>query len=143
MQDDTDAIAEPKVKGGRTAGGKGGGGAKAAGGGRKAAADAGPKNAGGGGGGGGGGPKNSEVLIARMIVRAQWHQEWSAANPEGEQADRKAAWKEVRQVRMEENMKSARRILGSLHRQGVTMTLSETAAAKQDAAGDEDDDSEA
>jgi hypothetical protein len=124
MQDDMDAeaVVKGKGKGGRKGGGKGAG--KAAG-----------KS-------GGEGPKSAEVQIARMVVRAQWQQEWSAANPDGGQAERKAAWKEARQTRMEQNMKPVRKMLSSLQRQGVTMTLSEAAASADPDGDGGDDDSE-
>ena len=122
MQDDMAAAPGPKGEGGRKGGGKAGG--KAGGEGRKPGSE---------------GPKSAEVQIARMMVRAQWQQEWAAANPDGGNPERKVAWKEARQARMELHMKSARKVLASLQRQGVTMTLSETAAA----ADVEDDDAEA
>ena len=60
-------------------------------------------------------------------------------NPDGANPERKAAWQEARQARMELHLKSVRKVLTSLQRQGVTMTLSETAAADADV---EDDDAE-
>ena len=68
--------------------------------------------------------KNSEVLIARMLVRALWQQEWLAVNPEAKAADRKAAWKDVRQARMERDLKPVRKALATMQRLGVTMALS-------------------
>ena len=144
MQDDFEAVLEPKVKAGRIAGAKAAGKAGAKAGGKaagKTGGKAGAKTA--GEGGKAVGPRSAEVQIARMIVRAQWQYEWSTANPEGGQSERKAAWKEVRQARMEANMKSARRVVTSLQRQGVTMILTASAAAQAETAGDEDDDSEA
>ena len=126
MQDDMAPAPRPKGEGGRKGGGKGGGkaGGKAGGEGRKPGSE---------------GPKNVEIQIARMMVRAQWQQEWAAANPDGANPERKAAWQEARQARMELHLKSVRKVLTSLQRQGVTMTLSETAAADADV---EDDDAE-
>ena len=79
-------------------------------------------------------PKNTEVLIARMLERALWQQDWAAANPDGKAPDLKTAWKEARQARMEQQLKSARKALATLQRMGVTMTLSPKAAT-----GDDDD----
>ena len=83
-------------------------------------------------------PKNPEVLIARMLVRALWQQDWVAANPDGKAPERKTAWKEARQARMEQQLKSARKALATLQRLGVTMTLSPKAAT-----GDDDDGADA
>ena len=79
-------------------------------------------------------PKNAEVLIARMLVRALWQQDWAAANPDGKAPDLKTAWKEARQARMEQQLKSARKALATLQRMGVTMTLSPKAATGDDGA---------
>ena len=84
----------------------------------------------------GAGPQNIEMQIARMVVRAQWQQEWVAANPEGNLEDRKNAWKEARQGYMAENLKSARKLLVILKRQGVSMTVAATADAESDAESD-------
>jgi hypothetical protein len=83
--------------------------------------------------------KNSgaDGQIGRMLVRAIWAQEWSAANPGGKGEARKAAWKDARSAMMEKNLKSYRRAMASLKRSGVTMTLSAEAAAKS---GDDDND---
>ena len=83
-----------------------------------------------------GGPKaagaqNGEMQIARMVVRAQWQQEWTGANPEANLEDRKAAWKEARQGYMVENLKSARKLLLNLKRQGVSMSVSEGPAGAE------------
>ena len=82
--------------------------------------------------------KNAETLIARMLVRALWQQDWAAANPEAKAADRKTAWKDARQGRMEQSLKSVRKALATMQRSGVTMTLS-----PKEAAGDDDDGAEA
>lgn len=82
------------------------------------------------------GTPSVEGQISRMMVRAMWVQEWSAANPEAKGEARKAAWKEARSTAMEKNLKAYRRALASLAKSGVTMTLSESAAKKT---GDEDD----
>ena len=126
MQDEMEPEAAAKTKGGRKAGGAKAGGAKAGG------AKAGGKGKGAGKDAAGG--KTGEVQIARMLVRAQWLQEWTIANPDAAQADRKAAWKDARAARLETDLKTARRIISLLQRQGVNMTL--TAAAAADADGD-------
>ncbi len=70
--------------------------------------------------------------IGRMLVRAIWAQEWSAANPGGKGEARKAAWKDARSAAMEKNLKAYRRAIASLARSGVTMTLTAGAATKSD-----------
>ena len=96
------------------------------------------KGAGGAGKGKAGGEGNAKVegQIGRMLVRAIWGQEWSAANPDGKGEDRKAAWKDAREAALEKNLKTYRRALNALTRSGVVMTLSDDAAQ---ASGDEDD----
>jgi hypothetical protein len=115
MQDDMEAQAATEAKNER----------KAA---RKAAGD---------------GGKNIITPLARMLVHGMWLQEWTAANPDADQAARKAAWKEARAARIEAGMKSARKLLNGMERQGVTFALSEKAAADADADTDSDDDSDA
>ncbi|MEO8240948.1 MAG: hypothetical protein ABI832_01480 [bacterium] len=78
-----------------------------------------------------------EGQIGRMLVRAVWTQEWTAANPEGKPEERKAAWKEGRTAAFEAHLKQYRRAINALGRSGVTMTLSET-AAKANAEDDEE-----
>ncbi len=75
--------------------------------------------------------------IGRMLVRAIWVQEWSAANPDGKGEARKAAWKAARSAAMEKNLKTYRRAIASLARSGVSLTLSDEAAARSD---DDDND---
>lgn len=138
MQDDMETAVATKAKGarGRKAGAKAAGGAagKAGKTGPKAGAKAAAKAA------GEKGQKNPDVQIARMLVRAQWQQEWVAANPETDQAARKAAWQDARQPRMDQYLKSARKVLSNLQRQGVTMILSAKAAAAGEAEVDVEDD---
>jgi hypothetical protein len=85
-------------------------------------------------------PKGPELQIARMLVRALWQQEWTAANPDKTPAERGAAWKEIRQARNEAELKGLRRALMTLKRAGVTMTVTERAAkaAESDADVSED-----
>lgn len=73
-------------------------------------------------------PKGPETHIARMMVRALWQQEWSAANPDKQATDRAAAWKEIRAERLDAELKKLRRALINVKKQGVTMTVSEKAA---------------
>lgn len=73
-------------------------------------------------------PKGPETHIARMMVRALWQQEWSAANPDKTSAEKGTAWKEVRTARLESELKKIRRALMSVKRSGVTMVVSEKAA---------------
>ena len=73
-------------------------------------------------------PKGPETQIARMMVRALWQQEWTAANPDKVAADRATAWKEARTARLESELKKIRRALLSVKKSGVTMTVSEKAA---------------
>jgi hypothetical protein len=78
-----------------------------------------------------------ESQVGRMLVRAIWAQEWSAANPEGKTEQRKAAWKDARSGMIEKHLKTYRRAVGSLKRSGVMMSITPAAAAA--AENDEDD----
>ena len=129
MQDDVETAAERKGKG------AGGPSKNAEQGGVETAAA--PKRK-----GAGDPAKNAGVLIARMLVRALWQQEWSAANPDAKPTDRKTAWKDARQTRLEQDLKSARRALTTMQRLGVTMTLVPR-AREVTGEGDEDDGAEA
>lgn len=82
------------------------------------------------------GKSNIDAQIGRMLVRAVWSQEWSAANPDATGEARKAAWKDARSGAMEKNLKTYRRAIALLKRTGVTITLSDEAAA----GGDDDSD---
>ena len=84
------------------------------------------------------GKSNVDAQIGRMMVRAVWSQEWSAANPDATGEDRKAAWKDARSGAMEKSLKTYRRAIAQLKRTGVTITLSDEAAAATD--GDDDSD---
>ncbi len=79
--------------------------------------------------------------IGRMLVRAIWSQEWSAANPGATLEARKAAWQEARPLALEKNFKSCRRAIAILQRSGVTMTLNKDATTAR-AESDSDDDSD-
>lgn len=83
------------------------------------------------------GKTNVDAQIGRMLVRAVWSQEWSAANPDATGEARKAAWKDARSGAMEKNLKTYRRAIALLKRTGVTITLSDEAAAN--AEGDDSD----
>ena len=135
MQDDVETAAAPERK--RKGKGKGAGGPSknAEQGGVETAAA--PKRK-----GAGDPAKNPEVLIARMLVRALWQQEWSAANPDAKPTDRKTAWKDTRQTRLEQDLKSVRKALTTMQRLGVTMTLVPR-AREVTGEGDEDDGAEA
>ena len=137
MQDDVETAAAPERK--RKGKGKGAGGPSknAEQGGVETAAAAKRKRK-----GAGDPAKNAEVLIARMLVRALWQQEWSAANPDAKPTDRKTAWKDTRQTRLEQDLKSVRKALTTMQRQGVTMTLVPR-AREVTGEGDEDDGAEA
>lgn len=74
--------------------------------------------------------------IGRMLVRAIWTQEWSAANPDGKPEERKAAWQEARSAAMDKNLKAYRRALTVLARSGVVVSIEPGAAA---ATGNNDD----
>lgn len=74
------------------------------------------------------GPKGPELQIARMLVRALWQQEWSAANPDKTAAERTAAWRETRQAVNESELRGMRRALTAIKRAGVTMAIAERAA---------------
>lgn len=76
-----------------------------------------------------------EGQVGRMLVRAIWAQEWSAANPEGKPEERKAAWKDARGSALDKHMKQYRRALLSLKRSGVVMSITPAA----EGASDEDD----
>lgn len=77
-----------------------------------------------------------EGQIGRMLVRAIWAQEWSAANPEGKPEERKAAWKGARNDALDKNLKAYRRALTAMGRSGVVMSMSPDAA---EADGNDDD----
>lgn len=79
----------------------------------------------------------TEGQIARLMVRAVWMQEWSVANPDGKPEDRKKAWAEARQAAVDRNLKTYRRAVNMLSRQGVTMTY--TAPAKKEGAAADDE----
>lgn len=78
------------------------------------------------------GKSNMDAQIGRMMVRAVWSQEWAAANPDATGEDRKAAWKDARSGAMEKSLKTYRRAIALLKRTGVTITLSDEAAAGAD-----------
>lgn len=82
--------------------------------------------------GGAEGDASGDGQIARMLVRAIWAQEYSAANPDSKPEDRKAAWKETRAAQVEKNLKTYRRAIAALKRAGIVMTMSEAAAAATD-----------
>ena len=84
----------------------------------------------------GGNTLGVEGHIARMLVRAVWVQEWSAANPGSKGEARKAAWKDARPAAMEANLKTFRRALTILKKAGVTMAL--TADTAETASEDDD-----
>lgn len=84
--------------------------------------------------------KNADMMIARMMVRALWQQDWSAVNPDAKAPDRKAAWKDARLAQMEKQLKPVRKALATMQRLGVTMTLSPKSA---DDASEDDDGAEA
>ncbi len=85
-------------------------------------------------------PKGPETQVARLILRALWRHDWSAANPDKKAAERTAAWKEGRQAHYEAELKKMRRALISVKRDGVSMAVSEKAAkAEADAGGDDGD----
>jgi hypothetical protein len=79
---------------------------------------------------------NESLQISRMLVRAIWAQEWSAANPDAGSEARKAAWQEARGVVMAANLKHYRRALFVIGKMGVTMAV--TPVADQQAADDGD-----
>ena len=135
MTDETEAAAAA----GKAAGAKGknkgaGAGGKAKGdgkgGGKGKAAEA-------GGGDAAKAKAKTEGQIARLLVRAVWLQEWSAANPEGKAEDRKEAWKAARDGAIEKHMKPYRRALNMLSRSGVTMTY-QAPTAKGGSEGDDE-----
>lgn len=66
-----------------------------------------------------------ETEIARILIRALWEQEWSAAHPEGTVKERKAAWKAVRKEETSAKGKTFRRALQSLKAAGVQFILPE------------------
>lgn len=71
--------------------------------------------------------QQADRQILRLLVRAMWQQEWSAANPEGKAKDRAAAWKEVRAAETKARMKGYRKALIALRKSGVEITLSPAA----------------
>lgn len=82
------------------------------------------------------GDTSVEGQVGRMLVRAIWAQEWSAAHPDSKAEERKAAWKDARAGAIEKNLKAYRRALSSLARSGVVMSITPAAAA---AASDNED----
>ena len=75
------------------------------------------------------GDASVEGQVGRMLVRAIWAQEWSAAHPDGKTEERKAAWKDARAGAIEKNLKAYRRAVTSLTRLGVVMSITPAAAA--------------
>jgi hypothetical protein len=73
-----------------------------------------------------------EAQVSRLLMRAIFAQEWAAANPDATPEQRKAAWKEQRAAITEKNQKNYRHAVASLKRSGVTITISEEAAAETD-----------
>jgi hypothetical protein len=80
----------------------------------------------------GAGPK-AEAMIARLLVRAMWAQDYTTANPDSTPEQRKAAWKEGRAAAVEANLKSCRKHIAFMKRAGVTMTLSTLPASEAEA----------
>jgi len=71
---------------------------------------------------------NPDRQIARLMVRALWQQEWSAANPEASPKDRAAAWKEVRAAETQARIKGYRKAIVALRKAGVEISLSAAVA---------------
>lgn len=84
-------------------------------------------------------PADDETNLARLLIRAVWTHDWTAANPEKSVTERAAAWKEQRQAVNEAELKKTRKVLISLKRLGVTMSAPEK-VGKSDAQGDESSD---
>jgi hypothetical protein len=80
---------------------------------------------------------NIDRQIARLMVRAIWQQEWSAANPEATPKDRAAAWKEVRATENQARIKTYRKAIVAMRKAGVEISL---ILAEPDAAEDEGED---
>lgn len=116
------------------AGAKAKGGAKAKAGGGKGGKAAGANKV-----GSGGGEISAENQVARLLVRAIWAQEWSAANPDAKPEDRRAAWVDARSAAIERNIKVYRRALASLKRSGVMISITPVAvgSAVQEDAGED------
>lgn len=83
-------------------------------------------------------PKSPELQVARLVLRALWRQEWTAANPDKKAAERTTAWKEARQAHYEAELKKMRRALVAVKRDGVTLLVSEKAAKAEKGAGDDE-----
>jgi hypothetical protein len=76
--------------------------------------------------------------IARLLVKAIWVQEYSAANPESTTEQRQAAWKAARETAIPKNLKTYRKALNQLTRAGVVMSVSEVKKTKKAEASDAD-----
>ncbi len=83
------------------------------------------------------GPDDS-LQISRMLVRAIWSQEWSAANPEAGPETRKAAWQAAREGVMGERLKPYRKALNIIGKMGVTMAV--TAKSDEEPSDEADSD---
>ena len=89
--------------------------------------------AGGGKGRAGGADSSVEAQVGRMLVRAIWAQDWSAANPDGKPEARKAAWKDARAAAIEKNHKLYSRAVAALMRSGVVISVPAAADMGDDA----------
>jgi hypothetical protein len=69
-----------------------------------------------------GGGKGSVGKVTRIMARALWRVEWTAANPSGTQEDRRAAWKAATEERIA-SVKLARRALRLMSKRGVYFSI--------------------
>lgn len=65
--------------------------------------------------------KPGNIKVAVLLVRALWQVEWMQANPASTLADRKEAWKAIRDTRLE-HLKAARKVVNLMGKWGVSMT---------------------
>ena len=74
--------------------------------------------------------KGGAGKAARIMARAFWLVEWTAANPDATQEDRKAAWKAASEERTGK-VKLARKALKIMGKRGVTFIVAPGADADE------------
>jgi hypothetical protein len=66
--------------------------------------------------------KGGMAKAARIMARALWLADWTAANPDATPEERKAAWKAASDGRVD-RVVHARRVLRIMAKRGVTFTV--------------------